>query len=153
MEATRIAERQVTVRCDDGYQYTGIGSDALGVAFIERGLAFLDPAACRDLYDLVFDDEGEEREATAQAILVLAHEAVHLAGERDESLTECRALQQGVTLGVRLGLSETRAHAAMRSLYVRSLAEHSITRLSYRLPEGCVDGGQLDLRPADNRFP
>ena len=57
-EAARIAKRPVTVRCDDGYQYTGIGSDALGVAFIGRGLAYLDPAICRDLYDLVFDGEG-----------------------------------------------------------------------------------------------
>ena len=152
-EATRIAGRHVTVLCDDSYQYTGIGSDALGVAFIQRGLAFLDPAACRDLHDLVFHDQGAQREATAEAILVLAHEAVHLAGVRDEGLTECRALQQGVKLGVRLGLGESRAHAAMRSLYFRSLAERSITRLSYRLPEGCVDGGRLDVRPADHRFP
>jgi hypothetical protein len=152
-EAARIAERDVTVRCDDGYLYTGIGSDALGVAFISRGLAYLDPTACRDLYDLVFAGEGEEREDTAVAILVLAHEAVHLSGERDESLTECRALQEGVKLGERLGLSEGRAHAAMRRLYVRNLAERSITRLSYRLPDDCVDGGSLDLRPADERFP
>ena len=152
-EAARIAERPVTVHCDDGYLYTGIGSDALGVAFIGRGLAYLDPAACRDLHDLVFEDEGAEREATAEAILVLAHEAVHLAGERDEGVTECKALQKGVPLGERLGLSDGRAHAAMKSLYVRSLAERSITRVSYRLPEECVAGGRLDLRPADERFP
>ncbi len=41
----------------------------------------------------------------------------------------------------------------MKSLYQRNLAERSITRLSYRLPDGCVDGGSLDLRPTDSSFP
>jgi len=152
-EAARIAGRPVSVRCDDGYAYTGVGSDALGVAFPRRALAFLEPAVCKTLTAVVFDGDRRERAETAEAVLVLAHEAVHLAGERDEGVTECRALQEGVSLGVRLGLREDRARRMMASLYARNLAERAITRLSYRLPEGCRDGGRLDLRPADGRFP
>ena len=48
-EAARIADRPVTVRCDDGYVFTGVGTDAAGVAFIRRGLAYLDPG-CAALY-------------------------------------------------------------------------------------------------------
>jgi hypothetical protein len=152
-EAARIAGRPVSVRCDDGYAYTGVGSDALGVAFPRRALAFLEPDVCKTLTAVVFDGDRRERAGTAEAVLVLAHEAVHLGGERDEGVTECRALQEGVTLGARLGLPEDRARRMMASLYARNLAERAITRLTYRLPEGCHDGGQLDLRPADDRFP
>jgi len=152
-EAERIAGRPVTVRCDEDYTYTGIGSDALGVAFQRRALAFLEPDVCRALTSLAFDGDRRERQETAEAVLVLAHEAVHLSGERDEGLTECKALQEGVRLGVRLGLGQSRARRMMASLYARNLAERSITRLSYRLPEGCRNGGTLDLHPQDDRFP
>lgn len=152
-EAARIAGRPVSVRCDDGYAYTGVGSDALGVAFPRRALAYLEPSVCKTLTAVVFDRDRRERAATAEAVLVLAHEAVHLAGERDEGVTECRALQEGVVLGVRLGLPEDRARRMMAALYAHNLAERAITRLTYQLPDGCRDGGQLDLRPADGRFP
>ncbi len=153
LEAGRIAGGPVTVRCDDGYAYTGAGSDALGVAFIRSRLALLDPAVCRRLVAIALDDDRRERDDSARAILVLAHEAVHLAGERNEGVTECKALQEGVTLGERLGLDRTRAQRMMSVLYTRNLGERSITRLSYQLPEGCRDGGSLDLRPDDDVFP
>lgn len=151
-EASAIAGRGVTVRCDDDYRFTGLGSDALGVAFIGRGLAFLHPDACRTLYDLLQGDR-RERGATGEAVLVLAHEAVHLGGERDEGVTECRGLQEGVALGERLGLPAGRAQRLMADRYHRNLAERSITRLRYRLPAGCREDGDDDLRPGDARFP
>jgi hypothetical protein len=151
-EASTIAGRTVTVRCDDSYTYTGIGSDALGVAFIQRGLAYLHPSSCRTLHDLIEGDR-RERDETGEAILVLAHEAVHLAGERDEGVTECKGLQEGVSLGARLGLSGASARRLMADRYRRNLAERSITRSEYRLPASCADGGDLDLRPGDDTFP
>lgn len=151
-EASAIASRPVTIRCDDEYRYTGLGSDALGVAFIQRGLAFLHPDACRTLYD-VLEGDRREREETGRAVLVLAHEAVHLAGERNEGRTECRGLQEGVALGERLGLPPDRAQRLMADRYRRNLADRSITRHEYRLPPGCRDGGSDDLRAHDPRFP
>lgn len=151
-EASVIAGRPVTVRCDEAYAFTGIGTDALGVAFVQRGLAFLHPDVCRTLHDLLEGDR-RARDETGQAVLVLAHEAVHLAGERNEGLTECRGLQEGVALGERLGLPGDRAQELMADRYRRNLADRSITRLEYRLPAGCEDGGAYDLRPDDPRFP
>ncbi len=152
-EASLIAGKPVIVRCDDGYTYTGIGSDALGVAFIERGLAYLQPSVCRALHDVLVEGDRREREATGEAVLVLAHEAVHLGGERNEGVTECKGLQLGVPLGERLGLSRDVAHRLMADRYGRNLAERSITRSEYRLPAECRDGGALDLRPDDGSFP
>jgi hypothetical protein len=151
-EASVIAARPVTVRCDAAYAYTGVGSDALGVAFARRGLAYLHPSACRALHDLL-DGDRRDRDPTGEAILVLAHEAVHLAGERDEAVTECKGLQEGVPLGRRLGLSPEAAAGLMARRYRADLADRSLERLAYRLPASCRNGGALDLRPDDDRFP
>lgn len=152
-EAARIAGREVTVRCDDGYAFTGVGSDAAGVAFIPRSLAYLDPGICRSLYRVTFEDRLGGRDDAAFAITVLAHEATHLRGVRNEAETECFALQEGVTLGQRLGLDIDTARDLMRSQLDRDLSDASVQRVDYRLPPGCRDGGALDLRPADPRFP
>ena len=152
-EAARIAGREVTVRCDDGYAFTGVGSDAAGVAFIPRSLAYLDPGICRSLYRVTFEDRLGGRDDAAFAITVLAHEATHLRGVRNEAETECFALQEGVTLGQRLGLDIDTARDLMRSQLDRDLSDASVQRVDYRLPPGCRDGGALDLRPVDPRFP
>jgi hypothetical protein len=152
-QASRIAGTRVDIRCDDGYAYTGIGSDALGVAFIPRKLAFLRPDVCRRLAAIALESDRRDRDDSARALLVLAHEAVHLKGERDEGITECLGLQEGVGLGERLGLARETAERMMDGLYTSIRGERSITRLSYQLPPGCRDGGALDLRPGSTVFP
>ena len=152
-ESARIAGHPVTVRCDDGYAFTGVGSDAAGVAFISRRLAFLQPTICRSLYRIAFEHRVGARDDAAFAITVLAHEATHLRGVRNEAETECYALQEGVELGRRLGLDAATARALMRSQRDRDLSDESVQRLDYRLPDGCRNGGSLDLRPDDPSFP
>ena len=152
-EAGRIAGRPVRVVCDDSYTYTGVGSDAAGVAFIPRGLAYLEPTVCRSLYRVAFEHEVGSRDEAAFAITVLAHEATHLRGIRNEAETECAALQEGVRLGERLGLDSATARALMRFQRDRDLSDASIARLDYRLPAECRNDGALDLRPDDPSFP
>ena len=152
-EAGEIAGRPVTVRCDDDYVFTGVGSDAAGVAFIRSGIAFLEPDVCRTLYDIAAGRDLASREAAAFAITVLAHEATHLRGIRNEAITECYALQEGSRLGARLGLSPAEAHDLMRAQLDRDLGDRSVQRLGYRIPAECRDGGRLDLRPGDSTFP
>ena len=151
-EGARIARRDVRVECDSRYTFTGVESDALGVAFPARALAFLRPSLCRMLHDLLAGETtGDER--AGEAIVVLAHEAVHLRGVRDEGETECYALQEGVGLGRRLGLGSTTAARLMRARYTAALAERNVVRAAYALPRSCVSGGSLDLRPGDSVFP
>ena len=152
-EAARIAGRDVRVYCDDAYSFTGVGSDAAGVAFISRAVSFLEPTICRSLYRIAFEGELGPRDAAAFAITVLAHEATHLRGIRNEAETECYALQEGVTLGERLGLDPETARTLMEAQRARDLSDASVARLDYRLPAECKNGGELDLRPDDPRFP
>ena len=118
-EASRIAGKPVEVRCDEARDYVGAVQHADGVATVGGELAIVTPEVCFDLYRLTFAVRivGSR---TGRAVAVLAHEAWHLHGEADESVTECYALQSGVDLGRRLGLSDGRARQLMRQQLVEN---------------------------------
>jgi hypothetical protein len=150
-EASRIAGKPVTIRCDESGHYVGAVQHSDGVAAVGGDLAYLTPERCLDLYRLAFKGEVTSSR-TARALAVLAHESWHLRGLRDEGTTECYALQTGVALGRRLGLSESTARQMMR----QQLTENALRRgagLDYVVPADCRDSGRLDLNPDSARFP
>jgi len=150
-EASRIAGKEVRIRCDESGDYVGAVQHADGVATVGGALAYLTPERCLDLYRLAF--EGEVRSSqTARAIVVLAHEAWHLRGVRDEGATECYAFQSGVRLGERLGLSAGRAEQLMRQQFTEN-ARRSGSAVEYIVPPDCRNGERLDLYPESGRFP
>lgn len=150
-EASRVADKPVTIRCDEAGDYVGAVQHADGVALVGGDLAYLTPERCLDLYRLAF--KGEVRSnRTGRALAVLAHEAWHLRGVSDEGTTECYALQSGVEIGQRLGLSTESARRMMR----QQLAENALrgrASPAYRIPPDCRDGGRLDLKPDIMAFP
>jgi hypothetical protein len=150
-EASRIAEKPVTIRCDESRDYVGVVQHADGVATVGGDLAYLTPERCYDLYRLAFQGEVTSSQ-TAWALTVLAHEAWHLRGVSDEGTTECYALQSGVELGQRLGLSEGTARQMMRQQRTENALRIGATP-EYLVPPECRDGGRLDLNPDDGRFP
>ena len=150
-EASRIAGKPVQIRCDESRDYVGFVQHSDGVALVGGDRAYLTPEICHDLYRLAFDGENRGN-PTGRAVAVLAHESWHLQGVSDEGTTECYALQSGVELGTRLGLSEERARQLMR----QQLTENALRGAGsseYRVSPECRDGGPLDLRPADDSFP
>jgi len=150
-EASRIAEKPVTIRCDESRDYVGLVQHADGVAAVGGEIAYLTPERCLDLYRLAFEGEVTSSQ-TARAIAVLAHEAWHLRGVDDEGTTECYALQSGVEVGQRLGLSDGTARQMMRQQLVENALRGGATS-EYLVPPDCRDGGRLDLKPDDARFP
>ena len=150
-EASVIAEKPVSIRCDEARDYVGAVQHADGVATLGGDLAILTPEICHDLYRLAFDGEVTGSR-TGRAIAVLAHEAWHLRGVGDEATTECYALQSGVALGGRLGLDEDRAEQLMRQQLTEN-ALRGAESIEYRVTSDCRDGGRLDLEPEDSGFP
>jgi hypothetical protein len=150
-EASRIAEKPVTIRCDESGDRVGVVQHADGAAVVGGDLAYLTPQRCLDLYRLAFKGEVTSSQ-TARAIAVLAHEAWHLRGVSDEGTAECYALQSGVELGQRLGLSEDTARQMMRQQLVENQGR-GLATLEYVVPADCQDGGGLDLDPSVARFP
>jgi hypothetical protein len=150
-EASRIAGKPVTIRCDESGDYVGAVQHADGVALVGGDLAYLTPDRCLDLYRLAF--KGEVRSnRTARALAVLAHEAWHLRGVADEGTTECYALQTAVEVGQRLGLSSDTAHRMMRQQLVEN-ALRGQANPAYRVSSDCREGGRLDLNPDSGQFP
>jgi hypothetical protein len=150
-EASIVADKPVRIRCDESGEHVGAVQHADGVAIVGGEVAYLTPQRCHDLWLLAF--RGEERGSrTARALAVLAHEAWHLRGVRDEGRTECYALQSAVGIGQRMGLSESTARRLMR----QQLSENVLRGASapaYLVPPECKAGGELDLDPDDPRFP
>ena len=150
-EASTIAEKPVTILCDESRDYVGLVQHADGVAAVGGDRAYLTPERCLDLYRLAFKGEVNSSQ-TARAVAVLAHEAWHLRGVSDEGTTECYALQSGVEVGQRLGLSEDTARQMMRQQLVENALRSGATS-EYLVPSDCRDGGRLDLHQDDARFP
>jgi hypothetical protein len=150
-EASLIAEKPARIRCDESGEYVGAVQHADGIATVGGDLAYLTPQRCHDLYRLAFEGEVTASQ-TARALVVLAHEAWHLRGVRDEGATECYALQSAVALGQSLGLSEPTARQLMRQQLVEN-SGRSGAGSEYVVPPECRDGGALDLDPADEAFP
>ncbi len=151
VEASRIAEKPVDIRCDEARDYVGAVQHADGVATLGGELAIVTPEVCFDLYRLSFADQVVGSR-TGRAVAVLAHEAWHLHGEADESVAECYALQSGVDLGRRLGLGDGRARQLMRQQLVENELR-GIESLGYRVGPECRNGGALDLDPVRTTFP
>jgi hypothetical protein len=92
---------------------------------------------------------GRHGRATVMAVDVLAHEAWHLRGVIDEGETECRSLQTIAWTAEQLGATAEQGRAMARAQYDGGYQDMPDR---YR-HAGCVDGGALDLRPDDPRFP
>jgi hypothetical protein len=150
-EASRIAGKPVTIRCDESRDFVGAVQHADGVALVGGDRAYLTPERCYDLYRLGFESEVTSSQ-TARAVAVLAHEAWHLRGVRDEGTTECYAVQSGVRLGERLGLSEGTARQMMRQQLIENRLRGAAT-IEYVVPADCRNGGRLDLAPGSDAFP
>ncbi len=151
-EAGRIAGHAAQVRCDAEGEAVGIVQHADGLAEVGGSRAFLTPDICYRLYRLAYEDDEGAFSQTARALAVLAHEAWHLHGERDEGVTNCFAFQSGVELGRRLGLSEDTAARMMRQQLTDN-ARYAGAAPAYLVPGDCRNGGRLDLHPASDRFP
>jgi hypothetical protein len=151
-EAARVAGKPVQIRCDTSGRIVGAVQHTDGLAVVGGDRAYITPALCFQLSRLALDGDVQSFSQTARAIAVLAHEAWHLRGVRDEGVTECYALQSGVRVGTRLGLDEAEARRMMRSERVANEL-HRQGSSEYLLPADCRNRGPLDLRPGLDLFP
>ena len=151
-EATRIAGHPASVVCDTSGRHVGAVQESDGLAEVGGRNAWLTPAVCFRLYRLLDHRDSSSFGPTGRAIAVLAHESWHLRGVGDEGIANCYAFQSGVGIGRRLGLSESRARALMRTQLADN-ASDSAAEPQYLVPSACRDGGRYDLDPRSSRFP
>ena len=164
--ASTIAGRDVTIDCPGTLAtLTEISPHDGSVRFGPDGrpadVAKLSSGTCDRLRSVLGGDTSafeclalsavcpQEATRAAVAVNVLSHEAWHLAGERDEAVTQCYALQTNADTAIRLGATPAEA---------RAIAAHVVDRVQPALPPAyrsrdCYDGGPLDLRPDHAGWP
>ena len=151
-QAARVARHTARVRCDSAGRHVGVVQEADGIAEVGGTDAWLTPGICFQLYRLIDHHDSRSFSSTGRAIAVLAHEAWHLHGVADEGVANCYAFQSGVRIGVRLGLSPSRARALMREQFADN-ASDSASDPRYLVPPGCRNGGHYDLNSGSSQFP
>jgi len=150
-QAAGIAGHRVTAICDVSGRHVGYVQDADGLAEVGGRRMWLTPAICYRI-STIRRTHRAVGPASGQAIAVVAHEAWHLHGERNEAITNCYAYQSGVQLGLALGLSAKTARRLMHEQLADNPADFSDTP-GYVVPAGCHRGGSLDLRLDGTHFP
>ena len=160
--ASDLAGRSVGVRCPSFLaSLVDTGAEAGRVQFDASGRPAnhtdLSPQTCKALRHLAAidftcierGDCGFKEFNAGWAAHTLAHEAFHLRGFQDEGVTECYALQNTAFVAERLGVPAQQAEDLQAWLYKRGYPNEPT---EYRSPQ-CYNGGPLDLRPQQARFP
>jgi hypothetical protein len=150
--ASAIAGRKVSIHCQTIAGELVDVSDRFGSVDFDRDghpgpRADLKRATCQALARLAHG-RHDTLENASIGVEVLAHEAYHLAGFRDEAVAECYGLQAMTFVARRLGVSPERAAAlvAIASERLKTLPQE------YQSLE-CREGGALDLHPETGVFP
>jgi hypothetical protein len=104
---------------------------------------------CGDLDGWLDGGSGVPSTDEMIAVHVLTHEAIHLAGHRDEAYTECLAMQYDEATAILLGADPTTA---------RQLAERYWLEVYPRMRgdythANCGPGRPWDRTPSDGRWP
>jgi hypothetical protein len=125
------------------------GADLGRVEWAEPDRAWLTLETCQHLGSWYRSDRTDPSLDEVVAVHALTHEAMHVAGDRDEATTECRALQHDARTVVLLGGTTAQG----KELATRVAAEvYPRMPDEYRTPE-CRPGGALDLTPNDGSWP
>jgi hypothetical protein len=125
------------------------GADLGRVEWDEPDRAWLTLETCQHLGSWYRSDHLAPTLDEAVAVHVLTHEAMHVAGDRNEATTECRALQHDSRTVVLLGGTTEQGTALAKRI---ATEVYPTMRDEYRTPE-CRPGGTLDLTPGDGTWP
>ncbi len=165
--ASTIAGRPVGIHCQSfGGELVDVTSEPGKVEFDQYGKpgdkASFKRKVCKALQRLPSDVRKPEFDCVdrdvscpgrvhddAWAVLVFAHESIHLAGELNESFAQCKGLQNVEFVSRRLGVGSKRSKAIAKYAwkYVYPEADEE-----YRT-DACFNGGPLDVRPGNPRWP
>ena len=166
--ASEIAGREVGVRCPGLLARIGSEVDTTaGVVEVDANRRVADDtglsqATCVELAALAESRRkaelacverssscGEDAQRLAHAVDAVAHESYHLKGILSESRAECYSMQTTAWTATQLGATGAQARGLARLEW-----ETNYPQMPEQYRTGaCVDGGELDLRPQDPRWP
>ena len=122
---------------------------ANGWVYFDEPVVHLRNHICSDLRS-VFDLNGEPpTREQIYAVHILTHEAFHVAGHRNEGVTNCYAVQHNAETAMLMGMSASEANALSQQYYDESFSR---IRGEYMAPLDCFEDGPMDLTPGDGSF-
>lgn len=126
-KASLIADRPgVKVRCNSliSTLIDGKGLDPLaGTAYIETGEIYFENGWCKSFVKYL-DDPRFASDKEIFSMHVFAHEVMHIRGERNESKTDCQAIQRNHHIGVMLGVEPATARRNALKYYNKLYPNH-----------------------------
>jgi hypothetical protein len=142
---------EVMVVCWGSDDWRELGSATLlGYVYIGNRVVNLAPSVCRYLDRISYRGAQPGGYMAATAVDTLAHEAIHVAGIRNEARAECFAMQLTRFTSEQLGTSAGYGAALTRSLW-EGYEEYGASNPEY-YSSACRNGGPLDLNPEDPFF-
>lgn len=150
--ATAVAGRQANVTCERTLTGLLLGGHYQGWVSYEPGDAlgtgqdiYLRADVCDTLDTAIAERFTSHDVYTANAVNVLAHEAMHVAGERNEAAAECAAMQNIVHTATLLGAVARHPHQMAvtywTDIYPKMPTEYQSGDCG---PGGPMDTGTLD---------
>lgn len=153
---TGTALRELTGREDAEVSCQRLSGDLLDVrassgyvSWDQDGTVQLRRTVCHDLAGWLMGSRAHPTSEQITALHVLTHEAMHVAGERNESAAECYAIQHDAEMAELLGASDELGQGMARAYYQ---GIYPSMRGDYRSAD-CSADGALDLTPGDGTFP
>ncbi len=151
--ASTLAGARVAVHCQSlGGSFVDAGAELGYVKFragVPERATLIKHDQCADLAAYLKSSKHHPSHNQVVAVHVLTHEAMHMAGQTNEALTECAALQRDAATARLLGANASDA-AALARAYWRSV--YPFMPDDYR--DGtCAQGGRLDERIGDGPWP
>ena len=150
-EASRIAQKPVSIGCDEARDYVGYVQHADGVAIVGGDRAYITPEICFALYRLAFEDDvrGEPDRPCDRG-----PRSRGLASPRRKRRGNDRVLRASDRGGAGPAAGARRRHGAPHDGSA-ARREHAPRSREPRLPRvrECRDGGRLDLDPDRSSFP
>ena len=126
-----------------------LSQNAGHVAWDQPEVSHLRRSTCNAFFSWLVGDKADPSFDQVEAVHVVVHEAMHVAGQYDEGVAECWAMQSDAEAAELLGADPEDARALADAYY----REHfPFMHPAYR-HGGCTDGGGLDLTPGDGQFP
>ncbi len=124
-------------------QYQGyVFYDGSNVAHLRRNI-------CHELWGYAHGGQANPTEGQIVAVHVVAHEAQHINGIRNEAVAECIAVQLNYLVAEKLGATPEQAREFQR----RYFAEFYPWQSDEYVSGECREGGELDLFPERTEFP
>lgn len=132
-----LGKEQVIVDCKPYFDFT-LFSGVKGYVFIGKDAIYLEARTCDDLHRYINDPKAAGRKERF-ALHVLTHEAMHVAGTKDEIRTDCQAYQRNHHMSMILEVPRPIAITHARQIH----RERSPYHEGYYSPE-CEPGRELD---------